>query len=618
LQNKQIANDMSPFKRWGQSSLRSRADPRTPLQRRPSSLAASENDVYTKAIHDRDDDEFCGKSEEQIVEQQKVVHPNGPVMWGQSFELLLNDPAGLHAFAEFLRKEFSGENIYFWTACERYRQLNESVERATQAKAIFDKHLAGGALEPVNVDSQARNTAHERLPTAEKDIFMPAQKQIFNLMKFDSYHRFIRSDLYKSCLDAEQKKIPLPYPAELLDPMLRISLHQSSTSSSTITKLKKSLSNAEDRRRKSLLPWHRKTRCKSKDRGEEQKEATSSTNTLKHNSNHSAGDIHSSRSSLSSFDATISKIGTYDNDEARSSLCRVILSNGATTIVQIKKQNETIRELVERLLDKRGICYQAYEGFLSGTTKPLDLDGLSTQLSGNEVLIEQRVIFKLDLPNRKVISVKSKTCKILSEVLRPILHKYNYRLDLVQVFTKDCSAEMDMSLPVTAVDGQRLQIVCKDSNQPEVVGVVMPIQTAAQKLSPAQTFKLGNAPVTFVRANNHHKLTNSVSNPQLNTLDEITNKVFNELLQGKVDGQGMVNGVNGNARRSEDHGSVKVMTLASSPRRSVANLSHCSRKIGAPRRRRASSECDVIITQTSPKRCQARARRALKRAMRMD
>lgn len=49
--------------------------------------------------------------------------------------------------------------------------------------------------------------------------------------------------------------------------------------------------------------------------------------------------------------------------------------------------------------------------------------------------IEQRVIFKLDLPNRKVISVKSKSCKALGEVLRPILHKYNYRLDLVQVIS---------------------------------------------------------------------------------------------------------------------------------------------------------------------------------------
>lgn len=538
---------MSPFKRWGQSSLRTRANPQTPLQRRPSSIAASENDVYIKATHDQEeDDDYSVKSEKQPPQ------PMGPTFWGQSFELLLNDPAGLHTFAEFLKKEFSGENIYFWTACERYRQINDVPERTKEALAIFDKHLANGSLEPVNVDSQARLRAQEHLSSAGKDLFIQAQKQIFNLMKFDSYQRFIRSDLYKTCLDAENRNLPLPYPAEHLDATLRIAVQQSQAN--TMTKLKKSLSNAEDRRRKSLLPWNRKARCKSKDREESKetmKNSTSSSNTLKHNSNHSTGDIHSSRSSLSSFDATISKISSFD-DDARSSLCRVILSNGATTIVQTKV-NETIRELVERLLDKRGICYQAYEAFLSGTNKPLDLDGLSRQLSGNEVLIEQRVIFKLDLPNKKVISVKSKTCKVLTEVLRPILHKYNYRLDLVQVFGRDSADPLDMTLSVTAVDGQRLLIVCKDEN-PEMIGEVTAINTSAngsKQKQVSQNFKLGNIPVTFVRAN---KLTTSASNPQLNTLDEITNKVFNELLQGKADENGFVNG---NIRPSEQ-GSVKV------------------------------------------------------------
>ena len=96
-------------------------------------------------------------------------------------------------------------------------------------------------------------------------IFLAAQKQIFNLMKFDSYQRFIKSDLYKSCLEAETKNQPIPYSAEQLDPFLRTSSIPNLTSS----KLKKSLSNAEDRRRKSLLPWHRKTRSKSKDRSDD-------------------------------------------------------------------------------------------------------------------------------------------------------------------------------------------------------------------------------------------------------------------------------------------------------------------------------------------------------------
>lgn len=258
-------------------------------------------------------------------------------------------------------------------------------------------------------------------------------------MKFDSYQRFIRSDIYKSCQTAESQKQPLPYTAELLDANLRIIPFDSkSAAASASSKLKKSLSNAEDRRRKSLLPWHRKTRCKSKDRSEETNStaAAADVGRLKP-SDRSQSDIHSSRSSLSSFDAAISSRQNNNNESAdeasaKSSLCRCILADGATTIVQTKP-TESVHDLIDRLLEKRGISYQAYEGFIAGTNKPIDLDQPSNQIAGKEVLIEQRVVFKLDLPNRKIISVKSKPCKALGDVLRPILHKYNYRLELVTV-----------------------------------------------------------------------------------------------------------------------------------------------------------------------------------------
>lgn len=93
--------------------------------------------------------------------------------WGSSFEKLLEDAAGLHTFAIFLQKEFSAENIYFWTACERYRKMEDHAERIREANAIFSKHLAVGASEPVNVDSKARTMAQDRLNYADQDLFFP-------------------------------------------------------------------------------------------------------------------------------------------------------------------------------------------------------------------------------------------------------------------------------------------------------------------------------------------------------------------------------------------------------------------------------------------------------------
>lgn len=255
-------------------------------------------------------------------------------------------------------------------------------------------------------------------------------------MKFDSYQRFIRSDLYKRCLDADANHLPMPYPGDQLDPVL----HTGVKPTIATPKLKKSVSNAEDRRRKSLLPWHRKTRCKSKDGSDDQLTVKSilfaSTSSIPKAIADSAlngnNEITSSRSSLSSFDAAFNQRMSNETDESKRGLCRVILCDGATTIVPTRP-NERISEMVERLLEKRGIHYRAFEAFQSGCNKPLALDAESISIAGKEVTIEQRIVFKLDLPNRKVISVKSKTSKQLEEVLRPILSRYNYRLELVRV-----------------------------------------------------------------------------------------------------------------------------------------------------------------------------------------
>lgn len=86
-------------------------------------------------------------------------------------------------------------------------------------------------------------------------------------------------------------------------------------------------------------------------------------------------------------------------------------------------------------------------------------------LAGCEVRIEQRVVFKLDLPNRKVIAVKSKYSKILVDVLKPILNKYNYRLEQVKI-TVGLSEFVDIEQPVTTIDGMRLNVqLCDGKTQ---------------------------------------------------------------------------------------------------------------------------------------------------------
>lgn len=92
-------------------------------------------------------------------------------------------------FQDFLEKEFSAENITFWRACETYRTLTSETARHHKAIKILDRHLSAGAPEPVNVDSHARLAAQDGMVDPKPDLFAQAQKQIYNLMKFDSFSR---------------------------------------------------------------------------------------------------------------------------------------------------------------------------------------------------------------------------------------------------------------------------------------------------------------------------------------------------------------------------------------------------------------------------------------------
>ncbi|RXN21428.1 regulator of G- signaling 12-like protein [Labeo rohita] len=157
----------------GRSSVRRPSGPAKRL-----SLAHSLNDLESAAS----DGERCGV-ERHDCGSVSSLESNGSLpsvtnhfrfserrvaSWAVSFERLLQDPVGVRYFSEFLKKEFSEENILFWQACECFSQVPE----------------------------------HDK-------------KQIFNLMKMDSYARFLKSTLYQECMLAEVEGRPLPDPCPI-------------------------------------------------------------------------------------------------------------------------------------------------------------------------------------------------------------------------------------------------------------------------------------------------------------------------------------------------------------------------------------------------------------------
>lgn len=136
--------------------------------------------------------------------------------WALSIEDLIKDPSGLAEFTGYLRKEYSHENIRFWLMVNELRRSAQSKIPA-KVKDIYDEFLTAGAPCEVNIDGRTMERTQTELRTPSRFTFDAAAEHVYTLLlKNDCYPRFIRSDHYKSLLQAgkqpcTKKRFPFPF-----------------------------------------------------------------------------------------------------------------------------------------------------------------------------------------------------------------------------------------------------------------------------------------------------------------------------------------------------------------------------------------------------------------------
>ncbi|XP_023572130.1 regulator of G-protein signaling 14 isoform X6 [Octodon degus] len=380
--------------------------------------------------------------------------------WALSFERLLQDPLGLAYFTEFLKKEFSAENVTFWKACERFQQIpaSDTEQLAQEARNIYQEFLSSQALSPVNIDRQAW-LGEEVLAQPRPDMFRAQQLQIFNLMKFDSYARFVKSPLYRECLLAEAEGRPLREPGS------------SSLGSPDTTRKKPKLKpgkslplGVEELGQLPLPEGHggrplRKSFRKELDsksthlalRRESQGSLNSSASLdlgfLAFISNKSESQSH--RKSLGSTEGeTESQPGRY---------CCVYLPDGTASLA-LARPGLTIRDMLAGICEKRGLSLPDIKVYLVGNEqKPLVLDQDCTVLADQEVRLENRVTFELELAVlERVVRISAKPTKRLQEALQPILAKHGLSLEQVALHRPGEKQLLDLEKLVSSVAAQRL------------------------------------------------------------------------------------------------------------------------------------------------------------------
>lgn len=126
--------------------------------------------------------------------------------WLQSFDSLLHNKVGLELFREFLRTEFSDENLEFWISCETYKNISADL-RPSHAQKLFGDFIAIQAPREINLDSKTRDSTCLRITQPDEKTFEEAQHRIQALMEKDSYPRFLRSEYFKNWLAQSKIKI---------------------------------------------------------------------------------------------------------------------------------------------------------------------------------------------------------------------------------------------------------------------------------------------------------------------------------------------------------------------------------------------------------------------------
>ncbi|XP_031625599.1 uncharacterized protein LOC116342216 isoform X3 [Contarinia nasturtii] len=120
--------------------------------------------------------------------------------WAISIEELVSDPTGLQEFTNYLRKEYSHENIRFWITVNDLRRSAHS-QIARKVREIYEEFLEPGAPCEINIDSKTMEKVQIGLKTPSRFTFDAASEHIYALLlKKDCYPRFIRSEHYKTLL----------------------------------------------------------------------------------------------------------------------------------------------------------------------------------------------------------------------------------------------------------------------------------------------------------------------------------------------------------------------------------------------------------------------------------
>ncbi|XP_061542411.1 regulator of G-protein signaling 19 isoform X6 [Phycodurus eques] len=98
-------------------------------------------------------------------------------LWSQSFDKLMRNPAGRNVFREFLRTEYSEENMLFWLACEDLKQeINKNIIEE-KVRSIYEDYIS--ILSPKEPSHYRKSSSYDALDLRRLDFTTPVPRPPF-------------------------------------------------------------------------------------------------------------------------------------------------------------------------------------------------------------------------------------------------------------------------------------------------------------------------------------------------------------------------------------------------------------------------------------------------------
>jgi len=116
----------------------------------------------------------------------------------KAIEDLLKNPMGTESFLDYLKGEFSEENLLFWIDVQQLSQCDDSATIKQMTNKIYTTYVKSGAKCAVNLPAsiQKELTISFEKGTLHSSSFDKAAESTLVTMQEDSYSRYLKSDQY--------------------------------------------------------------------------------------------------------------------------------------------------------------------------------------------------------------------------------------------------------------------------------------------------------------------------------------------------------------------------------------------------------------------------------------